>query len=131
MSNRDYAMLKRTALSFQEADQQVRAELQKEGFGVLTEIDVAATLKKKIDLDMPPYVILGACAPQLAGSALQQEPDVGLLLPCNVVLREDPDGVVVEALDPVKQLSLSGNAALQPLANEARERLQRALSRIG
>ncbi|HEX6557841.1 MAG TPA: DUF302 domain-containing protein, partial [Longimicrobiales bacterium] len=127
MIETSYAMLKRSALAFEEADRQVRAELQKEGFGVLTEIDVAATLKKKINLDMPRYLILGACAPQLAGQALQQEPDVGLLLPCNVVVREDSEGVVVEALDPVRQLALSGNRALEPLAGEARERLQRAL----
>jgi uncharacterized protein (DUF302 family) len=130
MTNAPYAMVKRTKLSFADADQQVRTELQKEGFGVLTEIDVAATLKKKINLDMPRYVILGACAPQLAGQALTQEPDVGLLLPCNVVVREEGDAVVVEALDPVQQLALSGNDALQPLAGEARERLQRALNRL-
>lgn len=126
-----YAMAKRVKLDFDAADQRVREELQKEGFGVLTEIDVAATLKKKIDLDIAPYKILGACAPQLAAKALEAEPDVGLLLPCNVVVREEAGGgVVVEALDPVMQLELSNNPALQPLAREVRERLQRALNNL-
>src|SRR3990172_3774036 len=97
-----YALARRVDMSFEDADRRIREELQQEGFGILTEIDVAATLKKKIDLEIPPYKILGACAPHLAGSALQQEPDVGLLLPCNVVVRADSEGVVVEALDPVK-----------------------------
>jgi len=126
-----YALARRVDMSFEDADRRIREELQQEGFGILTEIDVAATLKKKIDLEIPPYKILGACAPQLAGSALQQEPDVGLLLPCNVVVRADSEGVVVEALDPVKQLELSANPALRPLAREARERLERALQRMG
>lgn len=131
MTTATYAMAKRVQLDFATADQRVREELQKEGFGVLTEIDVAATLKKKIDLDIAPYKILGACAPQLAANALQAEPDVGLLLPCNVVVRQEADGgVVVEALDPVMQLELSNNAALQPLAREVRERLQRALNSL-
>jgi uncharacterized protein (DUF302 family) len=131
MSDAPYAMTKTTSLSFADADRRVREALQKEGFGVLTEIDVAATLKKKLDLDFPPYEILGACAPQLAGNALQQEADIGLLLPCNVVVRSDPSGtVIVEALDPVQQLSLSPNRALQPLAEEARSRLTRVLQAL-
>lgn len=131
MSDASYAMTKTTSLSFADADKRVREELQKEGFGVLTEIDVAATLKKKLDLDFPPYEILGACAPQLAGNALQQEADIGLLLPCNVVVRAEANGaVIVEALDPVKQLSLSQNQALQPLAQEARARLTRVLQAL-
>ena len=124
-----YALSARTTVSFEEADRRVREALQREGFGVLTEIDVAATLKKKLDVEIPPYEILGACAPPMAHRALQLEPDVGLLLPCNVVVREDAGGgVTVEALDPVVQLGVSDNAALAPLAAEVRARMERVVA---
>ena len=127
-----YALSRTVALSYEEADRRVREALQEEGFGVLTEIDVAATLKKKLDVDFPPYEILGACSPPLAHEALQAEPDVGLLLPCNVVVRALPDGqTVVEALDPVKQLAVADNPALPALAEEVRERMQRVIDRVG
>ncbi|HEY8484346.1 MAG TPA: DUF302 domain-containing protein [Longimicrobiales bacterium] len=126
-----YAIARTVDFSFEEADRRVREELQKEGFGVLTEIDVAATLKQKLGVDMPRQEILGACNPALAHQALQAEPDIGLLLPCNVVVREADTGrTVVEALDPVVQLELAGNAALRPLAEEARARLQRVVARV-
>lgn len=125
-----YVLGCQTSLNFAEADQRVRHALAAEGFGILTEIDVAETLKRKLDVDIGRYVILGACAPELAHKAIANEPDVGLLLPCNVVLRETGAGTVVEALDPVMQLSLASNEKLRPLATEVRDRLSRALSTI-
>ena len=123
-----YALTRTTDLSYEEADARVREALQEEGFGVLTEIDVAATLKKKLDVDFPRYEILGACNPPLAHKALTAEPDIGLLLPCNVVVRALPDGrTVVEALDPVVQLGVAGNADLEPLAEDVRARMQRVI----
>lgn len=125
-----YALARRVGLSYEEADRRVREELAAEGFGVLTEIDVAATLKKKLAVEVPPYEILGACAPALAHRALEAEPDVGLLLPCNVVVREVEDGTVVEVLDPVLQMGMSGNDDLAALAAEVRLRLERVIAAI-
>jgi len=126
-----YAIARILPLSFGESDRLVRDALQAEGFGVLTEIDVSATLKQKLDVDLPPYLILGACSPALAHRALEAEPDVGLLLPCNVVVRDMGDGqTLIEAMDPVKQLSFGESRALKPLAVEARERLIRAIGAV-
>ena len=126
-----YALIASVAMPFERADELVRQALHGEGFGVLTEIDVAATLKKKLDVDFPPYRILGACAPQMAHQALQLEPDIGLLLPCNVVVRQGSDGTtVVEALDPVVQLGVSDNEKLVPLAREVRARMERVIDRV-
>lgn len=112
--------------SFDEAVERVTEELKKEGFGVLTEIDVKATLKKKLDLDKRPYKILGACNPVLANQALDAEPDIGLLLPCNVIVREDADGsVVVGFMDPMEVLGLVQRPELATLGKEVRERLER------
>lgn len=100
--------------------------LKTEGFGVLTEIDVKATLKKKLDIDKRPYKILGACNPQLANQALDAEPDIGLLLPCNVIVREDESGeIIVGFMDPAAVLGLVQRDDIAPLAMEVRGRLER------
>ena len=129
--NEAYALARTVDISYEEADRRVREALQEEGFGVLTEIDVSATLKNKLDVDFSRYEILGACNPPLAHKALQAEPDVGLLLPCNVVVRALPDGqTVVEALDPVRQLEVAGNPELLPLARDVRERMERVVAAV-
>ena len=127
MENR-YGFGKSLALSFDDALAKVTAELQKEGFGVLTEIDIAATMKKKLDHNIPPYRILGACNPGLAKRALSAEPSIGLLLPCNVVVRQDAAGTVqVEFLDPGMMGQMTDNPALGPIGTEVREKLQRVM----
>ena len=120
-------------LEYAAAVERTKEELAKEGFGVLTEIDIAATLKKKLDVDFRPYVILGACNPPLAHRALVAERDLGLLLPCNVVVyaSDEPGRSVVAAMDPEAALELTGNPEVREVAREVKERLQRVLSRVG
>ena len=126
-----YGIGKSVPLAYDQAVDRTRAALQAEGFGVLTEIDVKETLKKKLDVDFKRYVILGACNPPLAWRGFQAEPDVGLLLPCNVVVYEEGASQSrVAILDPVVQLGISGRKDLEPLAQEARQRLERALSAL-
>ncbi|HYO46903.1 MAG TPA: DUF302 domain-containing protein [Gemmatimonadota bacterium] len=127
-----YALKREVDLSYEVADRRIREELAAQGFGVLTEIDVRETLRKKLDVDFPPYVILGACNPSLAHRALGAEPDIGLLLPCNVVVRRDEEAgtTIVEAMDPAPLIKLTGNDALDEIAGEARSRLQAALDRV-
>ena len=130
MENR-YGFGKSLAMSFDEAMTKVAAELQKEGFGILTEIDVAGTLKKKLNHDMPPYRILGACNPAYARRALTAEPSIGLLLPCNVVVRQDVAGAVqVEFLDPGMMGQLTANPDVGPIGKEVREKLQRVMQAL-
>jgi uncharacterized protein (DUF302 family) len=126
----EYGTTITTALGFDAAVARTREALAEQGFGVLTEIDVQATLKVKLDLDMEPYLILGACNPQLAHQALEVERDIGLLLPCNVVVRRDGDRTLVQALDPQVMVSLPGLPALQPVADEAGRRLNVALQAV-
>lgn len=112
--------------SYDDAVTRVTEELQKEGFGVLTEIDVKAVMKKKLDLDKRPYKILGACNPVLANQALTAEPDIGLLLPCNVVVREEEDGsVTVAFMDPSAVLDLVQKEGVHELAGEVKAKLER------
>ncbi len=109
-----------------QVEQQVVEALKQEGFGIMTEIDVAATLKAKLDIDKPPYKILGACNPQLANGALEKDPEIGALLPCNVVVRANDKGsVTVTFMDPQAILGLTDNAELAELAGEVRTRLLR------
>lgn len=117
--------------SFDDAIRDAVAALQQEGFGVLSDIDVAATLKKKIGADMPPYRILGACNPPLAQRAIEAEPSIGLLLPCSVVVRQDRAGAVnVEVMNTAAILQLVGKPAVTELAKEVRERLDRVLAAL-
>ena len=126
-----YAFGKTVDLSFDRATEAVTQALAREGFGVLTEIDVAATLKKKLGLERPPYRILGACNPQFAAKALEAEPQIGALLPCNVVLRQDADGkTVVEFMDPDAVLGIVGRPEIAPIAAEVRARLTRVLEAL-
>jgi len=117
--------------SIAELRPRVEAALKDEGFGVLTEIDVAATLKAKLDLDLPAYLILGACNPRLASQAIEADPSIGALLPCNVVLHAADDAnTVVEIVDPVAALGIAGAVELEPLAADAAERLRRVLATV-
>lgn len=126
----EYGTTITTELGFEEAVDRTRAALAENGFGILTEIDVQATLKSKLDEDMEPYLILGACNPQLAHRALGVERGIGLLLPCNVVVRWDGDRTLVQALDPQVMVSLPGRPELQPVADEAARRLNAALAAV-
>jgi uncharacterized protein (DUF302 family) len=108
----------------------VEAALRAEGFGVLTEIDVQATMQARLGISGPPYLILGACNPPLAHRAIEADPSVGALLPCNVVLRADGDGTLVEAMDPVAVMSLVDDPELAAVAADARARLERALAAL-
>ena len=116
---------------YEEALPRVKEALKAEGFGVLTEIDVRQTLREKLGAEMEPYIILGACNPQLAHRALEQEPDIGLLLPCNVVVRAEGQGSRVDIADPQAMLGIVGNEQLSTVADEAKQRLQRVLAALG
>lgn len=126
-----YVFGKAVSMRFDEALARVTEELAKEGFGVLTEIDVAATLKKKLGKDMPPYKILGACNPPLAHRAIEAEPPIGALLPCNVVVRQGPSGeTLVEMMDPQAVMQLVDRAEVGQIAAEVRARLERVLAAL-
>lgn len=116
---------------FAEVLDEVKAAFAAEGFGTLTEIDMQATLKAKIGKEMDRYVIVGACNPELASRALDVVPNIGVLLPCNVVVREVDGDVVVEAMDPGLMSNISGSEGLEPMAADARELISKALGRLG
>lgn len=126
-----YGFGKTVACEFDEAIVRVTAALQTEGFGILSDIDVAATLKKKLNADMPAYRILGACNPPLAQRAIAAEPSIGLLLPCNVLVRQLPDGnVSVEFMDTNAVLQLVDKPDIAVLAGEVRQRLERVMAAV-
>ena len=131
LQNARYCLSRRATGTFDEVVAATRAALAREGFGILTEIDVQATLAKKLEVATRPYLILGACNPALAYRALQVEPGVGTLLPCNVVVAEDEDGSVqVAAIDPKAMFAVVENAEMAPIADEVRRLLQRALGAV-
>ncbi len=115
-------------IPYDQAVEKIRAALADEGFGILTEIDVKATLKEKLDVDFKPYVILGACSPPLAYKTLQIEEQIGLMLPCNVVVQEAADGgSIIAALNPLVAMESVGNPELEPTAKEVTDKLRRAV----
>lgn len=126
-----YGIGKSVPFPYEQTVERTRHALQKEGFGVLTEIDVKATLKQKLDVDFRKYVILGACNPPLAYRGFQAEMEIGLLLPCNVIVyEEDAAHSRVAILDPLVQLSVTGRTDIEPLAYEAKRKLEQALASI-
>lgn len=125
-----YAISKTTAMDMATAEARVREELQKEGFGVLTEIDMQTTLKKKLDADIRPYKILGACNPPFALKSLQAEDYIGLMLPCNVLLQQRENGTEVSAIDPVASMMAVKNPQLEATAAEVRDKLRRVIAAL-
>ncbi len=125
-----YGLSRQLSLPYDEALLRVKDALKEEGFGILTEIDVKETLREKLQADFRRYDIIGACNPPLAHRALQAELQIGLLLPCNVIVYEDGDGSVVAAIDPEAAMDVTGNPALREIAQEAKAGLKRALERV-
>jgi len=125
-----YGYGKKVALSFEEASARVKERLAEAGFGVLTEIDVKATMKKKLDVDYDNYVILGACNPEFAHQALQAEKQIGLLLPCNIIVYEDDGKVHVSAIVPSVAMAVSDNQNLLGIANEVESKLKKVIDSI-
>jgi uncharacterized protein (DUF302 family) len=128
MSTKHYGMSVHTRLSIEDAEAHIREALSQEGFGILTEIDVAATLQAKLGIERKAYKILGACNPPLANRALEADESIGLLLPCNVVVYEDADGTVVSAIEPLMMADLS--PSVQDIADEAHDALERAIQTV-
>jgi len=127
----EYHITRTVDTSFEETLQKVEAALAEQGFGVLTEIDVAATLKKKLDVDFRPYKILGACNPQFAYQALQGEDKIGTLLPCNVVVQQTPDGrVEVSAMNPLVAMQMIRNPVVHEVAEEVTQRLRQVVEAV-
>ena len=125
-----YGFSKETTYSFEQAVDKVTEELKKEGFGVLTSIDVKDTLKKKINVDFKKYTILGACNPPLAHQALQVEEELGLLLPCNIVVYEKEEKTVISVFDPNVMAHLIDNPEMKPVAEEVKKKLQKVLAAV-
>lgn len=127
----DYTLRTTVDLPYDATVAATRVALEDQGFGILTEIDLAATLKAKLDVDLPPQVILGACRPPLAYEALQADPSIAAVLPCNVVVRSvDERTTIVEAFDPDAMMGLTGSAALETVATDAKQRLTAALTAL-
>ncbi len=125
-----YGYSRPVSLTFEQALERIRATLKDQGFGVLTEIDIQKALREKLGVEFPRYLILGACNPQLAHQALQFDLDIGLLLPCNVVIRESDGRVEVAVVDARRMLSVVGDERLTPIAEQANERLRRAVDAV-
>ena len=123
----DYGFSKSVDLSFEQTIEKVTEELKKEGFGVLTSIDVKETLKKKINVDFKKYTILGACNPPIAHKALLEEEELGLLLPCNIIVYEKDDKTVVSVFDPMIMTKVIDNEKIAPVAEQVKEKLERVL----
>ena len=131
MKRQNYGIRTTVNTTYEETIPKVTEALKKEGFGILTEINVKETIKKKLDKEFPKYIILGACNPALAYRALTDETEIGLLLPCNVIVYEEMDGkIVVSAQDPEAALSIVGSQTIAPVAKEARERLVRVIESL-
>jgi uncharacterized protein (DUF302 family) len=126
-----YSLSTRTPLDYEAAVARTRECLAEEGFGVLTEIDVRATMRAKLGIERSPYIILGACNPGFAHRALEAEPELGVLLPCNVVVRVEDGATIVSAVAAAEMLGMVGNPALVPIAAEVGERLERVVARVG
>jgi len=125
-----YSFSKVVSLTYEQAIEKVTDELKKSGFGVLTSIDVKETMKKKLNIDFPKYVILGACNPPFAHLALQADEQIGLLLPCNIIVYEKDDKTVVSVFDPMVMMKIMDNEAMRPIAEEVKQRLEMVLEAI-
>jgi uncharacterized protein (DUF302 family) len=126
----NYGYGKRSSLSFDAAVEKVTAELKKEGFGVLTTIDMQKTLKEKINVDMSRYVILGACNPPFANQALAVEQEIGLLLPCNVIVYETENATMVSAFEPMTMMAVLDSPGMKPIAEEVQSKLHRVIDAV-
>lgn len=127
---KDYGIRKNLDMSFDQAVEKVKLELSKEGFGILTQIDVKETLKKKLDVDVDNYIILGACKPEFAYQALQIEQELGLLLPCNVIVYEKKGEVVVSVIDPEVSMGFIENKGLESIASTVKGELTKVISNL-
>lgn len=126
----NYGMSARLEMPYEQAVEAAKEALKSEGFGVLTEIDVKATLKKKLDVGFRKYIILGACNPPMAYKALSTELEIGLLLPCNVIVYEEGEGSTVSAIDPVEAMAVVDNPKLKPVAEQVRAKLERVIDSL-
>ncbi|AVX30637.1 Uncharacterized conserved protein, DUF302 family [Carboxydocella thermautotrophica] len=126
----DLGISKKVSGEFSQVEEKVRTALQNNGFGVITEIDVKETLKKKLDVDYRNYKILGACNPPMAYKALSLEPAIGLMLPCNVIVAEEDDGILVSAINPMTMMGIMNNEGLLEVATQVTEKLQKVIVEV-